>query len=196
VQAHLPSNRKEFPTYFIHSVLLSLIDGVHDDFWKFVHDSTACYAFEALPQTTFLSKMTESYPPVTDVPLRALLMLPSTYHCEQGLSAMFCIKTTFCARLCMKSLYSNCSPNRSPGFDQEISTLTWLEMVFRDPTSIRDTVLASIKCATVNSVLHVVSFIILCHNGGVPGPSFQETQGARCGKGWEPLFYSKQWMSI
>ena len=70
----------------------SLSNGVHEDFWKFLNDST----------TKLLSKMSESYPWVADVPVRPLLMFPSTYRCKQGFLAMFCIKIKCCALLCMK----------------------------------------------------------------------------------------------
>ena len=97
VQVHLPSKRKEFYTYFTHfnisEEVRSLSDGMQKHFWNFVNDSTARYAFEALPLTKFPSKMSELYPSVTKEPMRALLMFPSTYLCEQGFSAMFSIKT-------------------------------------------------------------------------------------------------------
>ena len=41
--------------------------------------------------TKVLSKMSESYPYMIDVPVRALLMFPSTYLCDQGFSVMFCM---------------------------------------------------------------------------------------------------------
>ena len=66
----------------------SLSDGVLGDFWKVLNDSTARDAFEVLPLTKFLSKMCKSYPHVADVPMRSLLMFPSTHLCKQGFSAM------------------------------------------------------------------------------------------------------------
>ena len=67
-----------------------------EDLLKFVNDSTACDAFEAheaLPLPKCWSKMNKSYPyDVAEVPMRVLLMFPSTYLCEQGFVAVFCIK--------------------------------------------------------------------------------------------------------
>ena len=45
---------------------------------KFVSDSTARDAFEALPLPNVWSKMSESYPYVAEVPMGILLMFPST----------------------------------------------------------------------------------------------------------------------
>ena len=63
---------------------------MQEDELNFVNDTTAHYAFEdrILPNW---SKMSESYPYVAEVPMRVLLMFPSTYLCEQRLSAMFCM---------------------------------------------------------------------------------------------------------
>ena len=60
-------------------------------------------ANEALPLTKFWTKNKESYPFVADVPLRAMLMFPSTHMCEQGFSATFCMKTKLRARPCVKA---------------------------------------------------------------------------------------------
>ena len=73
----------------------SLSDGLQEDYWKFISDSTACYAFEALSLTRFLSKMSESYPFTTEVPVSSLLKF--SLLCKQVFSAMFCMKTTLCA---------------------------------------------------------------------------------------------------
>ena len=103
VQACLPSMQKgisdvipglECAGFKLHPFSVevsSLSNGVSEDFWKFLHDSTARDAFEALPLTQFLSMMSEPYPYVADVPIRALLMFPSNYLCKQGFSAMFYI---------------------------------------------------------------------------------------------------------
>ena len=65
---------------------------VQGDLLKFVKDSTALNAFEALPLRTFWSKMRKSYPQVAEVPVRVPLMFLSKYICEQGFLAMFCVK--------------------------------------------------------------------------------------------------------
>ena len=52
---------------------------VQEDLLKFVNDSTACDAREALPLPKFWSKMNKSYPyGVAEVPMRVLLVFPST----------------------------------------------------------------------------------------------------------------------
>ena len=132
MQTYMPSMRKEFQTYFpdLNALDSNFICSV----WrcdlsqtacmrKFLNDSTAYDAFEALPLTKFLSKMSESYPCVADVPVRNLLMFPFTYRCEQGFSAMFCMKTKknlFHARLCIKDelrvFLSKTVPRSKPSF--------------------------------------------------------------------------------
>ena len=49
---------------------------------EFENDFIARDAFETHPLTKFLSKTSESYSYVADVPMRVLLMFPSTYLCE------------------------------------------------------------------------------------------------------------------
>ena len=95
--------------------------------WKFVNNSIACNAFEALLLAKFLSKMSELYS-VTEVPVEALLMFPFIYLCKQGFSVMFCMKTKFFARLHEGRpphlLIQLFSPNHGPDFDQTSSALT------------------------------------------------------------------------
>ena len=69
----------------------SLSNGMHEDFWKFLNDST----------TKVLSKMSESYLYVADVPVSALLMFPSTYLCKDSWQCP-AYKIKCCALLCMK----------------------------------------------------------------------------------------------
>ena len=75
----------------------SLQDIVPEALLEFVNDSTARDANE------FRVKVNESYPYVSDVPVRELLMFPSTYLYEQSFSAMFCMKTKLCAGICVKT---------------------------------------------------------------------------------------------
>ena len=150
-----------------------------------MNDSTARYVFEAVPLTKFLSKMSESCPSVTEVPVRAFLMFPSTYLCEQGFLTMFCMKTKFHAHLCF---IQNCSLNRGPGFEQESSALTWFEVVSQIPvcfpTTNRDPVLSSIKCVTE---LTVTECCFLYNSMmGYPADHFS-ILSMRGEKGWELL---------
>ena len=71
VQMHMPSMRKELQTYFIIQCggAISL-------------RRCAVGLLEELPLTKFLSNMSESYSSLTEVPMSALLMFPSTYLCE------------------------------------------------------------------------------------------------------------------
>ena len=71
--------------------VLFLSEGVQEDVSKFVNDSTARDAFESGTLPNCNSKISESYPYVTEVPTRVLLMFPSACLCEQGFSSMFCM---------------------------------------------------------------------------------------------------------
>ena len=100
VQAHLASLRKELQSYFpelseIESKLIqnpfvvnvqSLPDSIQEEFLDLVNDSFAKGAFETLILTKFWTKMSVTYPAVSDIVLNSLLMFPSTYLCEQGFS--------------------------------------------------------------------------------------------------------------
>ena len=57
----------------------SLSDGVQKDVLKFMNDSTTGDAFEAHTLPKGWSNMSELYPDVAEVPMRVLLMFPSTY---------------------------------------------------------------------------------------------------------------------
>ena len=105
VQAHVPS-MQEFQTFFqdlsaldsnfIYSMWISPRWRAGEFLEVRERDS-----FDALPLINFLSKMSESHPSVVEVPVGALFMFPSTYLCEQGLSAMFCMKHN-CASVCAR----------------------------------------------------------------------------------------------
>ena len=69
-----------------------LPDNMQEEFLELVNDSVAKDAFETLSLTKFWSKMSVTYPVVSDV-LNSLLMFPSTYLCEQGFSMLLHMKT-------------------------------------------------------------------------------------------------------
>ena len=92
VQAHLASLRNELQSYFpdlseIESKLIrnpfvvnvqSLPDSIQKEFLDSVNDSFAKDAFETLTLTKFWTKMSVTYPVVSDIVLNSLLMFPST----------------------------------------------------------------------------------------------------------------------
>ena len=106
VQAHLASLQKELQSYFpelseIESKLIrnpfvvnvqSLPDSIQEEFLDLVNDSFAKDAFETLTLTKFWTKMSVTYPAVSDIALNSLLMFPSTYLCEQGFSTLLNMK--------------------------------------------------------------------------------------------------------
>ena len=72
VQAHIPSMQKEFQTFFPD---LNALDS------NFIRSVWRCDLYQMACRRTltkFLSKMSESYPCVADVLVKALLMFPST----------------------------------------------------------------------------------------------------------------------
>ena len=102
VQAHLASLRKKLQSYFpelseIESKLIrnpfvvnvqSLPDSIQKEFLNSINDSFAKDAFETLTLNKFWTKMSVTYPVVSDIVLNSLLMFPSTYLCEQGFSTL------------------------------------------------------------------------------------------------------------
>ena len=96
VQAHLVSLRMELQSYFpelskVESKLIrnpfivnvqSLPDSIQEEFLELVNDSVAKDAFETLTLTKFWTKMSVTYPVVSDVVLNSWLIFTSTYLCE------------------------------------------------------------------------------------------------------------------
>ena len=113
VQAHLVSLRMELQSYFpklseVESKLIrnsfigneqSLPDSIQEELLEMVNDSVAKDAFETLNLTKFWTKMSVTYPVVSDVVLNSLLTFPSTYLCEQGFSTLLNIKSKLRLRL-------------------------------------------------------------------------------------------------
>ena len=106
VQAHLASLRSELQSYFpelreIESKLIrnpfvvnmqSLPDSIQKEFLDLVNNSFAKDAFEMLTLTKFSTKMSVTYPVVSNIVLNSLLMFSSTYLCEQGFSTLLNMK--------------------------------------------------------------------------------------------------------
>ena len=113
VQAHLVSLRMKLRSYFselseVESKLIrnpfvvnvqSLPDSIQEEFLELMNDSVAKDAFETLTLTKFWTKMSVTYPIVSDVVLNSLLIFPSTYLCEQGFSTFLNIKSKLRSRL-------------------------------------------------------------------------------------------------
>ena len=107
VQAHLVCLQMELQTYFpelskVESELIrnpfivnvqSLPDSIQEEFLELVNDSVGKDAFETLTLNKFWTKMSVTYPVVSDVVLNSLLIFPSTYLCEQGFSRLLNIKS-------------------------------------------------------------------------------------------------------
>ena len=106
VQAHLASLQKELQSYFpelneIESKLIQnpfvvnvqfLPDSIQEEFLDLVNNSFAKKAFATLTLTKFWTKISVTYPVVSDVVLNSLLMFPSTYLCKQGFSSLLNMK--------------------------------------------------------------------------------------------------------
>ena len=100
IMSHLSSLRNQFQKYFPDMSDLDLKlarnpftvdvkthpDSLQEQFIDFINDSTARDAFETLPLTNFWCQIMQSYPAVAEEPIKLLLMFPSTYLCEHGLS--------------------------------------------------------------------------------------------------------------
>ena len=71
---------------------------VQEEFFEFLKDSTLRDAFETLPLIKFWFRLSQHFPRVTAMAVSGMLMFPSTYLCEQGFSALFCIKNRYRAR--------------------------------------------------------------------------------------------------
>ena len=71
----------------------SLPDSIQEEFLELVNDSVAKDAFETLTLTKFWTKMSMTYPVVSDVVLNFLLIFPNIYLCEQKFSRLLNIKS-------------------------------------------------------------------------------------------------------
>ena len=134
VQAHLASLRKELQSYFpelseIESKLIrnqfvvnvqSLPDSIQEEFLDLVNDSFANDAFEMLTLTKFWTKMSVTYPAVSDIVLNSLLMFPSTYLCEQGFSTLLNMKNKHRSRLNVEHDLRVCLSNTAPRIEKLI----------------------------------------------------------------------------
>ena len=116
VQAHLSCSKEEFKLYFpeLSELDLKLIrnpfildvrlipNNVQEEFIEFLNDSTVRDAFETSPLMKFWSRMSQHSPNVAAMAVHGLLMLPSTFLCEQRFSALLYIKNKYRARLCVE----------------------------------------------------------------------------------------------
>ena len=112
VQTHLSCLKEKFKLYFpdLSELDLKLIrnpfivdvrlipNNVQEEFIEFLNDSTVRDAFETLPLMKLWSRMSQHFHSVAAMAVRGLLMFPSTYLCEQGLSALLYIKNKYRAR--------------------------------------------------------------------------------------------------
>ena len=79
--------------------MYNLFQIAFEEFLELVNDSVAKDAFETLTLTKFWTKMSVTYPAVSDVDVNSLLIFPSTYLCEQGFSTLFNINSKLRSRL-------------------------------------------------------------------------------------------------
>ena len=134
VQALLVFLRMELQSYFpelseVESKLIrnpfivnvqSFPDSIQEEFLELVNDSVAKDAFETLTLTKFWTKMSVTYPVVSDVVLNSLLIFPSTYMCEQGFSTLSNIKRKLQSRLNMEHDLRLCIPNTTSRIEKLI----------------------------------------------------------------------------
>ena len=134
VQAHLVTLRMELQSCFpelsekesklIRSSFIvnvqSLPDSIQEEFLELVNDSVAKDAFETLTLTKFWTKMSVTYPVVSDVVLNSLLVFPSTYLCEQGFSTLLNIKSKLRLRLNVDHDLRLCLSNTTPRIEKLI----------------------------------------------------------------------------
>lgn len=132
VQAHLASLRIELQSYFtelseLESKLIRnpfivnvhlLPDNMQEEFLELVNDSVAKDAFETLTLTKFWSKISETYPVLSDVVMNSLLMFPSIYLCEQGFSTLLNMKTKYRSRLNVEHDLRVCLSNTAPRIEK------------------------------------------------------------------------------
>ena len=134
MQAHLASLQKELQSYFpelskIESILIrnpfvvnvqSLPNGIQEEFLDLVNDPFAKDAFEMLTLTKFWTRMSVTYPVVSDIVLNSLLMFPSTYLCEQGFSTLLNMKYKHQSRLNVEHDLRVCLSNTAPRIEKLI----------------------------------------------------------------------------
>ena len=127
-QAHLISLRIELQSYFlklneVESKLIrnpfivnvqSLPDSIQEELLELVNDSVAKDAFEMLTLTKFYTKMSMTYPVVSDVVLNSLLIFPSAYLGEQGFSMLLNIKSKLRSQLNVEHDLRLCLSNTTP----------------------------------------------------------------------------------
>ena len=136
VQAHLVSLRMELQSYYpkLNEVesksiknpfivnVQSLPDRIQEEFLELflVNDSVAKNAFETLTLTKFWTKMSVTYPVVSDIVLNSLLIFPSTYLCEQEFSTLLNIKSKLRSRLNVEHDLRLCLSNTTPRIEKLI----------------------------------------------------------------------------
>ena len=134
VQANLAFLRKELQSYFrelseTESKLIrnpfvvnvqSLPDSIQEEFLELVNGSFAKDAFETLTLTKFWTKMSVTYPVVSDIVLNSLLMFPSTYLYEQGFSTLLKMKNKHRSRLNVEHDLHVCLSNTAPRIEKLI----------------------------------------------------------------------------
>jgi hypothetical protein len=69
--------------------------GLQEELIDLINDSGAHDKFDDNSLTMFWCAMITSYPRLSRLALRALLIFPSTYKCEQGFSSMFYLKNKY-----------------------------------------------------------------------------------------------------
>ena len=86
LQSHFPE-LSEVESKFMRNPFIvnvqSLPESIQEEFLECVYGSVSKDAFETLILTKFWTKMSVTYPVVSDVVLNSLLIFPSTYLCEQ-----------------------------------------------------------------------------------------------------------------
>ncbi len=65
---------------------------VQDEFLDLKHDSAAKDLYEEKSLNVFCCSMHQSYPKVSEIPLRLLMPFSATYSCESGFSTLLQIK--------------------------------------------------------------------------------------------------------
>ncbi|XP_064097727.1 zinc finger BED domain-containing protein 5-like [Macrobrachium nipponense] len=95
-----------------------LPDNLQEEFLELVNDSAAKDSFETLTLTKFWTRMSETYPVVSDVVLNSFLIFPSIYRCEQGFSTLLNMKTKHRSRLNVEHGLRVCRSNTTPRIEK------------------------------------------------------------------------------
>ena len=134
VQARLVSLQMELQSYFpelseVESKLIrnpfiinvqSLPNSNQEEFLELVNDSAAKNAFEALTLTKLWTKMSVTYPVVSEGVLNPFLIFPSTYLCEQRFKTLLNIKSKLRSQLNVEHDLRLCLSNTIPRIEKLI----------------------------------------------------------------------------